>query len=314
MKKSTQVGLTLLRWDEVKMTLEKENRFCNDSVASQLDYVFGAGEESEIIYSDPVASRIGPYDSRFSMYRARYFGSQDSLRKAMVVPDMELVRPPSKLAKAGRINAEGISVLYGANRKKVALSEVRPPIGSHAVIFRINVIDHIRLLDVEKLKNMLNEIFSDTNDEYSRGNFVSKFENQISKPIMPEDESTEYVVTQVISDYLAKMEDPDIDGLIYKSAQKKEEGKNIVLFHNSSIFRPFDESDVDKLFGKIKEDYSGIFQGMNLQQIRDLYIKKSDNGGSDGNSAKVELDIESISVYEVLSADFRTDPPIEEAV
>lgn len=314
MKTNTQIGQRLLSWEEVKMTLEKESRFYNDIVARQLDYVFGAGEDSEMIYNDPVISHVGSYDSRFSMYRARYFGTPDSLISAMVAPDMELVRPPSKFAKAGRINAEGISVLYGANGKKVALSEVRPPIGSHAVIFRINVIDGIRLLDIEKLKNTLNEIFGDASDEYSRGNFVSKFENQISKPIMPEDESTEYVVTQVISDYLSKMENPNIDGLIYKSAQKKEEGKNIVLFHNSSAFRPFDESDIDRLFGKIKEDYSHILQGMNLQEIRDLYVEKGDNGGSDGSSAKVELDIESISVYEVLSADFRTDPPIDEAI
>lgn len=312
MKTDTQIGRRLLSWDEVKMTLEKESRFYNDIVARQLDYVFGIDGESEIIYSDPVISHVGSYDSGFPIYRARYFGSQDSLRRAMVLPDMELVRPPSKLAKAGRINAEGISVLYGANRKKVALSEVRPPIGSHAVIFRVNVIADISLLDVEKLKNTFNEIYDDANNAYSRENFVSRFEDQISKPVMPEDESTEYVVTQVISDYLAKRENPNIDGLIYKSAQKKAEGKNIALFHNSSAFRPFDESDTDKLFDKIREDYPRIFKGVNPQEIRDSYIKNFDSEDSDYNSwAKVELDIESISVHEVLSANFDTCPPVD---
>ena len=311
MTNNKRIGRTHLSWDEVKVTLEKENRFCNDNVVRQLDYVFGADEDPEVIYSYPVVSLIGPSDSGISMYRARYFGSQDSLRRAMVAPDRELIRPPSKLAKAGRINAEGISVLYGANGKKVALSEIRPPIGSHAVIFRVNFIDDIYLLDVERLKNTLNEVKGDTNDVYSRGDFVSRFESQISEPVMPEDESTEYVVTQVISDYLAKKDNPRIDGLIYRSAQKKEEGKNIALFHNSSTFRSFNDSDIDTLFDKIGEEYESIFEGTDPQEIRDSYVRNYDKEDNDDSLAKVELDIDSISVYEVLSANFDTDPPIE---
>lgn len=313
MKENTQLGRKRLRWNDVKTILEKENRFCNDNVILQLDYVFGAGGKFETVYRDPVIVQVSSYDTDFSMYRARYFGSQDNMRSAMAVPDMELVRPPSKLARAGRINAEGISVLYGANEKKVALSEVRPPIGSYVVIFRVNIIDEIRLLNIEELKNTLIHNFDTNIDEYSPGKFISRFEDQMSIPVMREDESTEYVVTQVISDYLAENRKLDIDGLIYKSAQKNEkEGKNIVLFHNSSLVRSFNESDVDRLLKKLKVDYSNIFDGKSPSEVRDSYLKSCNNGDQDrDNKVKVEIDIDSLSVYKVLSANFDTKPKID---
>ena len=51
-------------------------------------------------------------------------------------------------AAAGRMNARGISVFYGANDPLVALSEVRPPVGARVAIARFEIIRPIKLLDL----------------------------------------------------------------------------------------------------------------------------------------------------------------------
>ena len=316
-----------IEWDDIRMTLGQENRFCNTSALRELDYIFfGEDEDFKINYQSPVVVRVGPGSTNFNMYRARYFGSLEDLKKAMVLPDMELVRPPSRLAKAGRVNAHGVSVLYGANGKKVALSEVRPPVGSYAIIVRFRVVSEIRLLDVEELRKTFAEKFSSNNNMIQRGKFIGCFGDQISRPIMPEDASTEYVITQVISDFLASNERHKIDGLIYGSAQRRDEkriqeeekyydsenGKNIVLFHKSSISRSFNDSDIDRLYNKIRADYSNYFGQDDMSKIRKSNLKSytcNDRKGLDDE--KVELDIESISVYRVTTANFDTCPEIE---
>lgn len=60
--------------------------------------------------------------------RARVFQSEDKLEMAMCRPDLQLGSPPALVAAAGRMNARGISVFYGANDPKAAIAEVRPPV------------------------------------------------------------------------------------------------------------------------------------------------------------------------------------------
>lgn len=57
-------------------------------------------------------------------------------------------------------------------------------------------------------------------------------------PVMPEDEPTDYLVTQAIADYLANHQDPVIDGIVYPSIQSAARGVNVALFHKSSRVEP----------------------------------------------------------------------------
>jgi hypothetical protein len=52
----------------------------------------------------------------------------------------------------------------------------------------------------------------------------------ITMPVMPDDEAFEYLVTQVIADYLAST---GLDGLVYPSVQVSG-GKNVALFHKAA--------------------------------------------------------------------------------
>ena len=58
-------------------------------------------------------------------------------------------------------------------------------------------------------------------------------------PVMPDDESSEYLVTQVIADYLANLRAPILDGILYPSVQDGSSG-NVVLFHKSARVQELD--------------------------------------------------------------------------
>lgn len=138
----------------VKSILEIESRFYNTSVVEALMHVFGKPGDYADLYKDRSVIREVKQDSKFNIFRARDFGSPEGAKKALLAPEWELARPPSRKARSGRINADGISVFYGANDKKVALAEIRPPVGSYVVITRFCVSkskEIIRLLDVEGL-------------------------------------------------------------------------------------------------------------------------------------------------------------------
>jgi hypothetical protein len=73
-------------------------------------------------------------------------------------PDRHLGSPPSGAAAAGRMNARGISVFYGANDPRVALAEVRPPVGSRVAVARFEIIRPLRLLDLTALSDATVEV------------------------------------------------------------------------------------------------------------------------------------------------------------
>ena len=89
----------------------------------------------------------GPGASLGAVYRARFFQSDDKLEVALTRPDKHIGPPLSAFANAGRMNAHGISVFYGASDPMVALAEVRPPVGSKVAVARFEIVRPIRLLD-----------------------------------------------------------------------------------------------------------------------------------------------------------------------
>lgn len=307
-------------WSRIKSTLEKESRFYNSNIVGAFTYVFGRPGIYKELYNDPsVVKEVFP-DSDFDIFRARDFGSPESAVRALLVPERELARPPARIARAGRMNADGISVFYGAKDKEVALAEIRPPVGSNVVIARFCIArKKIRLLDVEGLRNTYGRYILKGYDKAIVSDFIENFGNQVTVPVVPENESKEYIITQVISDYLSSRTDIDIDGLIYKSAQTGAlRNENIVLFHKSSKVEDIEEDKIDSLIGKvnylikdIKSSKFDVFDIDALKKMRDSYLGHY-NSGEDGDDHEMALkvDINSISLHIVETANFDTNPPI----
>lgn len=155
----------------------------------------------------------------------------------MCRPDLQLGSPPALVAAAGRMNARGISVFYGANDPKAAIAEVRPPVGSKVAVAQFEIIRKLRLLDLTALKNvqMRGSIFDvDFARRLERAQFLKSLSNRITQPVMPDDEPFEYLATQAIADFLATESSVPIDGIIFPSVQVAGDVLNVVLFHKAA--------------------------------------------------------------------------------
>ena len=116
-------------WSTFERSLKEENRFFSSSGLTLLNNMFGNIETLTAHSGRSPIVDAGPNTELTSLYRARAFQSDESLKPALARPDLHLGSPPAGLARAGRMNAHGISVFYGSNGAAAALAEVRPPVG-----------------------------------------------------------------------------------------------------------------------------------------------------------------------------------------
>ena len=224
-------------WRSFENSLKTKSRFFSAAAEAVLDRVFERLMELRSPDGKSVFVEAGPGTEMTALYRARVFQTLDKLEEALKRPEMHIGPPPATLAKAGRMNAHGIAVFYGATESEIAISEVRPPVGSRIVVGRFELLRKMRLLDVSVLRSayVKGSVFDPTYiRRLERAKFLRGLSERISQPVMPDDEPLEYLVTQAIADYLAGKLDPEIDGIIYPSVQDNSRGANVVLFHKAA--------------------------------------------------------------------------------
>ena len=131
------------------------------------------------------------------------------------------------------MNAEGIPVFYGALEEETCVSEVRAPVGSFVVLVKFDLLNPIRVLDLNALSIVYSD-FSHFDPDYiekrSRERFLKELVGEMSRPVMPHEEAREYIATQIVSEYLANRVEPRLHGIIFSSAQTEKGGPNVVLF------------------------------------------------------------------------------------
>jgi hypothetical protein len=228
-------------WDSFERSLKTETRFFSRSGARHLASIFHDIDKMSTADGRPLVVDAGPATSLESVYRARVLQSDDKLKTALCRPDLHLGSPPAQLATAGRMNAKGISVFYGASEPRVAVAEVRPPVGSQVAVARFNIVRSLRLLDLTAVSEV-SEPGSIFDSRYAgrleRASFLRSLSQRITRPIMPDDEAFEYLVTQAIADFLATENDPPLDGILFPSVQAA--GMNVVLFHKAARVKALD--------------------------------------------------------------------------
>lgn len=224
------------QWAYFQKSLQTESRLFNRDAYATLESIFEGLHEHRSANGDAVIVDAGPECALSTLYRARIFQSNAALEKAMARPDLELGPPPPQVAAAGRMNAQGIAVFYGATDQVVALAETRPPVGGKGLVGAFNLIRPVRLLDIEALSRIRvsGSVFDPTFlPALEKAKFLESLSRRISRPVMPDDMPFDYLVTQAIADYLAGRNDPVIDGIIYPSVQSGT-ARNVVLFHKSA--------------------------------------------------------------------------------
>ena len=249
-------------WHDLQRSLKVRARYFNAEVEAFMARLFDGVDGQATRDGDPVIVLAGPDQETKQFYRARTFHHAGELDDALLRPDVHLGPPPAAKARAGRMNAHGISVFYGAFDGDVALAEVRPPVGSRAVVGEFALTCEVRLLDVTALQSLYVEgsVFDPAYvDRLALAKFMSRLSDRITMPVMPDDEPTEYLITQMIADYLARRPAPGLDGILFRSVQRPadEQGdeptgqelpangdpaaarpardlRNVVLFHHAS--------------------------------------------------------------------------------
>ena len=158
------------------------------------------------------------------------------------------------------MNAHGISVFHGATNPHIATTEVRPPVGSRVIIGEFSLLRTINLLDVGVLQSVVIEgSLFDTGymRRLERTKFIEGISGRISRPLMSDDQPLEYLVTQVVADYLASRSTPALDGILYPSVQDGTPGSNVILFHKASRVELMDlphGTEIDSRTGHLDDD------------------------------------------------------------
>lgn len=223
-------------WRDFEKALKTEARFFSRAAASHLAAIFGNIDKLKTKDGLPIVVDAGPDQPLDHLYRGRVFQSREMLEEALCKPALDLGSPPARHARAGRMNAGGISVFYGATDAGVAIAEVRPPVGSTVAVAKFSIIKLLRLLDLTALENVSDggSIFDTSlKQRLERVAFLRSLCQRMTRPVMPDDEAFDYLATQAVADFLATENEPPLDGIIFPSAQSKG-GRNVVLFHKAA--------------------------------------------------------------------------------
>jgi len=319
-------------WQSFERSLKTEARFFSRISAKHLASIFDGIDSMHARNGQPLILDAGPETTFSSLYRARAFQSDDNLAIALCRPDQHLGSPPSSLATAGRMNARGISVFYGANDPKVALAEIRPPVGSQVAIARFEILRPIRLLDLTALGDVSSDgsIFDrGWAARLERAMFLRSLSQRITKPVMPDDEAFEYLPTQAIADFLATEIDVPLDGIIFPSVQTAGNAHNVVLFHKAAQVEALDVpagTEISASLGQMSDEgweigYTVIEklrlkkaasraddakQGR-LPRIAALATILADPYDSDWRKATLRIVIDSIKIHIIQRVEFQTD-------
>jgi hypothetical protein len=321
-------------WRDFERSLKTEARFFSREAEQHLASVFKGIDMLQTRDGRPLVIDAGPHTVFPSVFRARLFQADSKLEHALTQLDRQLGSPPSADALAGRMNARGISVFYGANDPMVALAEIRPPVGSQVLVGRFDIIRPLRLLDLTALGDVhiAGSIFD---PKYAgaleRAVFLSSLTGRITRPVMPDDEALDYLATQAIADFLAATFAPALDGIVYPSVQAKKPAFNIVLFHKAARVQPFEHppgTEISASLGQNGEDgweteYRIIERTPSPQSLADEAAKKTwppglqtliqspideDPDRFDPRKPALALNIESVNVHRVANVTFDAPP------
>ncbi|MDB5605149.1 MAG: hypothetical protein JWP25_2049 [Bradyrhizobium sp.] len=309
-------------WRSFENSLKIEARFFSRTAANYLASIFDGIGDLQTRDGRPLVVDAGPGTDFHTLYRAQVFQSDDKLEAALGRPDIHLGSPPAPLAAAGRMNARGISVFYGANNQKAAIAEVCPPVGSEIAVAQFEIIRKLRLLDLTALGDV-----SATGSIFRLAVFLRSLSRRIARPAMPDDDPLEYLATQAITDFLATEASAPIDGIVFPSVQSAGD-VNVVLFHKAARVEALvpEGTEISASTGRWAED-GWVEDYEVLEKVpplhKDVYKNEQEPGwpdlaaiaeatplksrDADWRDASLRIVPDSMKVHSVKRAEFATD-------
>lgn len=256
------------QWFEFQQGMKHGQRFFNDSAKTFLDWIFKDLYKYSASSDEEVVVRLLTPEDAPPIYRARTCMTYTDVGGIAANPARNLGAPPKERAADGRMNPAGVPAFYGAFERETCIAELRPPVGATVVSgeFRLNRM--VRVLDFgrfEKADLGPAPSFFDPKHHAKTGRreFLKYLHNEITVPVLPGAER-DYLITQVIAEYLATHCKPQIDGVIFKSVQQRA-GSNIVLFSHVAC--------AASSFGRLQDRYGiGMSEGPSIEYVSDSLV------------------------------------------
>ncbi|WP_318492893.1 RES domain-containing protein [Photobacterium leiognathi] len=226
-----------IKWSTFINSIANKHRFFNKDAKTFLDSLF------ELILDNGQirTSVITTLDCTTDLYRARVANS-DVIRKQIVSnPASQLGAVPPRLAGEQRMTPTGISSLYCALERETCFSEVRAITGDIVLSGAFRPTEALNFLDLTKihtLSQLTTDPFSEHYSDFSnKSAFIRSLMFLMSKPAS-RNQSSDYLSTQVIFEYLSVKFGSKLSGLIFKSVQTGGNGTNVVFFPETSDVLP----------------------------------------------------------------------------
>jgi hypothetical protein len=220
-------------WDYVVEDLKHRRRFFSSAAASLFEEIFEGVETRRWRNNEKRIDETVVWDlpEGSELFRARICHSLAVVKEAYADPWKHVGPPPAAQARAGRMNVEGVVVLYGAMDRDTCLAEMRPAIGNDTAVTTLRSTKPLRLLDFMRLEDSYSRLSyfqPDFTEQCEKGEFLRRLQTLISQPIVPGKEM-DYLITQTMAEYLAHVHKQPFDGVLFKSVQRSG-GANIVIF------------------------------------------------------------------------------------
>jgi RES domain/HEPN/RES N-terminal domain 1 len=220
-------------WDNLCEDLKHRRRYFSSLAAAFFKDLFSDVELRSWWGTETRADEKVAYEipEGTELFRARIFNSRESVAEAYRDPMKHVGPPPSTKARAGRMNADGVSVFYSALDPETCSAETRPAIGADVVAIKVKLTKPIHVLDfcrLGKSYRSLSYFQPNFSRQVEKGDFLQRLQRLISEPIIPGREA-EYLITQTMAEYLASVHDPPFEGIVFDAAQRRN-GVNVVLF------------------------------------------------------------------------------------
>lgn len=202
-----------LSWAEFSESIKHTNRFFSSNFNSD-------------VFSSFLTMVQKTYEKGTNFYRARISPNPEGF------VTKEMFAPPIGKRTAGRVNPDGIGVLYLSTDDKTVLNETRVTAYDYVTIGTFKNKRPLRVANISEISRVSPFLYNDEFERFALNRKVfQEMAYEIAKPIRRNDSPLEYLPTQYIAEFVKS---EGFDGVEYESTLNPG-GTNLALFNESLV-------------------------------------------------------------------------------
>jgi len=195
-------------WEEFSNSIKYSNRFHNR--------MFNAKVFASFL---PILEKVYPVGTK--LYRARISSESDGFTHD------KMNAPPPDKRTSGRINPEGVGVLYLASDPKTTLNEARATAFDYVTIGTFENCRAVKIVNLSGVGRTSPFLYSGELEEFAANrNVFREIAAEIAKPLRRTDSPLSYLPTQYIAEFIKSQ---NYDGVEFASTLR-EGGYNLAIF------------------------------------------------------------------------------------